>query len=696
MTLYNEQEIRKTIEQLFCPGDVYEVRIIGHRYPLNGIFNNVDTLIQALKTVDLRNVNVYVTLQGVNPDCMSMSHANHFLKGAEAVKDNYIEAYHWLMIDIDPVRLTKISSSKSELEEAYKIAGEVCTYMSELGFTEPVKARSGNGAHLLYSIGLRNTSENTKLVENCLKALSIAFDTETCNIDQKVFNPSRVCKLYGTLAQKGSNTEERPYRMSKIIGDLKAIEVNKKETLQRLANTLPKPDLTDRPAPNKYNNYNAKSFDLDDFLNKHGVRYRTVSWEGKHEKYILDCCPFNSDHKGKDAVIFKYDNGALAFKCFHNSCRDKEWRDVRMLFEPNAYEREYQEANDRISKSWQKYNANRPAIVPEIDGNEQAFLSMLDIANNDEPEPEYIRTGFEGIDVNTHGLVKGGLSVISGMRGAGKSNILHQLLLNATEYGYKTVVYSGELSAKQMATWVQRQAAGPNNVFKPNNKVDDWFVKKEYIMPIAQWLDGKFWLYNNKLGNNFDDFIQRLQRLIEQKKIDLVILDNLMAFDIVPTEIRFMNIYEAQKRFVQMIKAVATKYNVHILYVAHPRKNDGYLRLNDVGGSGDLTNMVDLALILHKNNKDYQVNVTQYYTAEEAYIERHEEGTGKNKEVFYVPLCDTVVEICKDRATGNTDKLIPLWFDKKSKRVLNRQSENIVYGWQENYNIMFDDDEKGW
>ena len=65
----------------------------------------------------------------------------------------------------------------------------------------------------------------------------------------------------------------------------------------------------------------------------------------------------------------------------------------------------------------------------------------------------------------------------------------------------------------------------------------------------------------------------------------------------------------------------------------------------------------------------------------------------------YTALCDNVIEICKDRESGNVDKLIPLWFEKTAKRFLNTANEHVAYGWESawsGYNAGNDTDELGW
>ena len=57
------------------------------------------------------------------------------------------------------------------------------------------------------------------------------------------------------------------------------------------------------------------------------------------ERFKLAECPFNPEHKNGEAAIFRKSSGALAFKCMHNSCADKDWRAVREHFEGPRVER---------------------------------------------------------------------------------------------------------------------------------------------------------------------------------------------------------------------------------------------------------------------------------------------------------------------------------------------------------------------
>ena len=210
------------------------------------------------------------------------------------------------------------------------------------------------------------------------------------------------------------------------------------------------------------------------------------------------------------------------------------------------------------------------------------------------------------------------------------------------------------------------QAAGKTFVEK-YNKFDSYFCKPEVIPQIAEWLDDKLWLYNNNCGNDFKKVAARIQAKIQETKADLCIIDNMMILE-------YDNLkndkYDAQTELVKNLKTIAELSNTHIIFVAHPRKAVGLLRLDDISGSGNISNLVDNAFILHRNNEDFKRLSKQMF---------------KWKDDNVVYRGDNVIEVCKERENGTQDLYIPLWFEKETKRLKNDPTENIVYGhWTKN------------
>ena len=668
--LINETELRKAIEQIHPNGELYEVRIIGKtKKPLSGFFKGADSLLKAFDTVDLRNTNVYFTLNSLDEDLYSRIQHEKFVLNGNDAKDEDVLGYDWLFIDLDPKRKEGISSTNDELQQAFNVAKKIYLFLSEYGFEEPVKAISGNGAHLLYRINLANTEDNKTLVQKCLLALSMMFDTDVIEVDTGTYNQSRICKLYGSLAQKGANTEKRPHRMSRIIGDIKAVKPTDVIYLRKLAAELPE----DAPVqPTKYNNYNANEFDIEKWMDNYGISYNAKPWNGGI-KYILDECPFDSNHKAPDSMITKAANGAIGFKCLHRHCQNYHWQDLRVKFEPDAYDYDFNENDRRIEEGWAKHNRDKAkAIQEQLEKNTPIFQTPEMILNHVEPDPEYIRTGIQKLDKALCGLEKGKLSIISGLRASAKSTFLSTIMLNVIEDNHTVIAYSGELSNTSFMNWMYLQAAGKANVEPSAKYENNYYVKLEIKQKIAKWMNDRLWLFNNVKSNKPSFLLTQIKDQCLKVHGDLIIIDNLMALDV--QEMNRANEYDAQTRFMWELKKVAQECNAHIILVAHPRKSFGFLRLEDVSGSNNIVNIVDNAFIIHRNNADFKDKSKSILKA-----------TGNDWMIAEGSTVTNVVEIAKDREHGTCDVFINLYYEPETKRLKNYPSESYVYGWSDEW-----------
>lgn len=159
---------------------------------------------------------VYFTLNPLKPDILARRENRvDYANDGELATDSDVIHRRWLLIDADPKRIKHISSNNTEKDGALETVKAIRTDLAEQGWPTPILGDSGNGFHLLYRVDL--PADDGGIVERILKALAAKYDSPHVEIDQKVFNPSRICKLPGTLARKGDNTKERPHRWAKFL-----------------------------------------------------------------------------------------------------------------------------------------------------------------------------------------------------------------------------------------------------------------------------------------------------------------------------------------------------------------------------------------------------------------------------------------------------------------------------------------------
>ena len=657
---FDENEVKKAIAIMKPDGQLFECRMLEGNFIYSGYFTDADTLVRCLNRENLKDRNVYITLNEIDPGCYGRVQHDCFIqirKKEPTTGDTDIVGYNWMLVDLDPKRPSGTSSSDAELAEAKDLGNKMYLALRNLGFEKPLFAYSGNGVHLLYKIRLANTPERVELVKKCLKVLDMMFSTDRVKVDVKNFNPARITKLYGCKSAKGADIKDRPHRQSCIVGNPTDIKATDIAYLEKLAKLIPE----EQDKPQEYNSYNPSAFDVEAWMQKYEIGYKAVSCSDG-TKYILDHCPFNENHKGKDAMVFKRTNGALSFLCLHDSCSSYHWSDFRKFYEPNAYERREAVRSERMYHSYNRHMKPPQKVAEKPTDGTPMFLTMQMIHDMEKPEETFVRTGIEIIDQKMRGLKKGHVSVWSGLRGSAKSTLLSEIGLNARQDGNNVGFYSGELTPKNFSKWMNLQAAGKSYA-KPTRYDGYYYVDDATQLKIASWMGNHLWLYNNDYGNDFCEIIAEFEKAIDEHKLDLLILDNLMAFNISGLS---ENKWDAQTQFVLKLCSLAKDRGVHIAFVAHPRKSMGFLRFDDISGSGDLGNAVDDAFIVHRNNNDFKRFTKDMF------------GWKDDN-----PIYDgtNVVEIVKDRDGGNQDVFIPLYYEIETKRLKNEKSENIIYGW---------------
>jgi hypothetical protein len=231
------------ITSLFDPGDAIEIRALNvgrdgfSRRTYAGYFNfeNRGALAHAVRSVDGQAEGVYVVLNKLNP--VLLARANNRLQAGlkNTTTDADIIERRWLYVDIDPARPAGISSTNAEHEAALGQARRIREFLAERGWPLPIYADSGNGAHLLYRLPRLTLDRAGELVKPCLQVLAARFTDLTVGVDEKTFNPARICKLYGTLARKGDPMPERPHRRSMILDMPEYLTAVPEEALEQLA-----------------------------------------------------------------------------------------------------------------------------------------------------------------------------------------------------------------------------------------------------------------------------------------------------------------------------------------------------------------------------------------------------------------------------------------------------------------------------
>ena len=665
----DEQQMRTWWNVFNKDQKVVEIRLLG-KNPYSGYFRDINTLISALKPL-LSDSNkqyygmlqAYFTLNEINDDLYSREQRDQFVKKPKSTTtDGDIVRRKFILIDLDPNRAAGISANDAEFEKAHLKAVEVYRYLLRCGFKEPIITTSGNGYHIYLPCDMPNDESHTELVKRFLQGLSKLYTDEYVEIDEKVYNAARIDKLIGTWAKKGSDSNDRKWRIAKFVKIPNDLSPNDDSLFEQVAKLAP----NDEPKilPNtRFINRGNMPFNLVTWMNEHGIKYREKR-NGTSALYELEYCPWvdtHSDRKKWDSALFVDAQGKITFNCTHSHCKDKTWHDVRLFYEPNAYDKPQYVPQQHYRQFQQKPKYEIKEELPELGGK---WLCLSSIKKIDLSSLENVKTGFTELDRNIVGLNMSEVTLLSGSNSSGKSSWLNTLLLNIIQQGKKVALWSGELRPDILKAWIQMVAAGKHNLKLSNYGDGKYYVPQMIAEKIDQWLDGKFFLYNNEYGCQWEQIFHDMNELLKAG-VKVFALDNLFSLNIDLLEGDRNN---KQKELILQIKDFAKKNQVHIILVAHPRKVMTFLRKNDISGSSDLTNAVDDCFIIHRVNQDFFRAGAEFFGQSE--IQRYS-GYGN------------VIEVCKNRMYGIVDLLVGMHYEIESRRFKNTIDECVKYGWEQ-------------
>lgn len=661
----NEFTLRQWYDIFKDNKELVEIRILDPetKRSYSGYFTDIEIILSEIKRYE--KCNLYFTLNVIDPACYSREqHDKISTRPKSTTSDNEIIARKWCLVDIDCDKPSDTNSTDEEKELAKQVVNNVYKFLRDEGFEQPVICDSANGFHLLYKQAMLSNPKNTEIMKNFLKVLDLYFSTDKVKIDCSTFNPSRICKLYGVISRKGSNTKERPQRESKFIRVPKEVKVTPNEYFEKVAGYLPVPEKKDRS-----NHYGVASFDLDEFLSKHNIGVRNIVESKDYTKYILETCPFNSSHTAPDSAVFKMRDGSFGFKCLHNSCSQYTFKDFRSHFEPDFYMKKPQEFHRRFNP----YKREQIEYVPQEDEDNKGnvWQTFDEIEDEDRSQIVTIPSGIIKFDEECCGYDKPSVNVWSGNNGCGKSSLMNQLALNAVNNGFKVAIYSGELRGKKLKRWIIMQAAGKMHNKKSQYNDYDYYTPNNIKDKIVYWLKDKLYNYNTKYSSNIEQVCVEIEKIVKEKGIDTIIIDNLSCLDIDTLD---GAINEQQKSAIKMIVRLSNNLNIATHMIIHPKKSyGGYLRKEDVSGVKTLTDLADNVFFVHRWNQDTQMAAKEFMPK-------------STYDDIEMSRATNIVEVIKMREFGEAEgHIYKLFYEPESRRLKNSIAETIHYGWEEEH-----------
>jgi P4 family phage/plasmid primase-like protien len=418
---FNLEEIRKAIGILFADvkfgaGECIEVRVPDKKKRITaaGWFDDKEALAKSVARLardgfsDPDNPrrfvheNAYWTCNPASDALLARQKKNTIAIAPDTTSDNNITRRLWLPIDIDPLRPSGVSATNAEKKLAREVVETLGNKLiDELGFPSDciVGGSSGNGYHILIRIELPNDNDARDLIKKCLAAMQGMVGTGKVEVDPKVYNAARIIKCYGTLACKGMNTADRPWRWSKLSVVPKKVVVCPTELLEKLAALAPEKNPKRALGEKRQGPWDEENTQA--YLDWTNWEHGDMLPGGKPEEIAkwLGTCIVNPDHR--DAAVILHTDGWNSYTCFHASCR-VTWKQFTEHWEEENGERydypkrklelsdsfEIEDACDGISEpikpvDWSKVKVNvNSLLTPDLKEKLGAHLPK------DETEPK--------------------------------------------------------------------------------------------------------------------------------------------------------------------------------------------------------------------------------------------------------------------------------------------------------------------
>lgn len=245
----------------------------------------------------------------------------------------------------------------------------------------------------------------------------------------------------------------------------------------------------------------------------------------------------------------------------------------------------------------------------------------------------------------THGAVRlgqGQLSVWGGINGHGKTLMLSMAMTRLLAQGKRVLIASMEMKPEETLQWMVSQAAGCEpckefaiswmDRYRDNGFIYDCLdkVPQERILGLCH--------YAGKVLN-----------------IDHIVIDSLTMCGVGRED------YSQQAEFVNLLRAAAKLYGIHIHLVCHMRKgsdeNEQVGKFN-IRGAGEIADLADKVFIVFRNKR------------REQHLAYQENNMPFDESIIEQP--DVWLKLVKNRQDG-TEMNFGLYFHKESMQFVSRE-----------------------
>lgn len=331
-------------------------------------------------------------------------------------------------------------------------------------------------------------------------------------------------------------------------------------------------------------------------------------------------------------------------------------------------------------------HGGKETVIAAInDAQEAEIPTVVDYTNVkkfDMSDVDGFTTGIKDLDIALDKFYMGSTTILTGAPGSGKTSFLSTLICQALDQGYKTFVYSGELSNPSLKNWIDSVHAGRWGLIElQNQKTGSTYYKvssQAFDQINAQYKD-MMWFYRDDMSQKVSELMKTAENLVRRSGVKFLVFDNMSSVDL---EANDDNKWNKQEEFIRDIISFSKRWNVCCVVVLHPKKvpSTRITSLYDLSGVTASVNLSHRVLSLYRVNEKEKKGV----------LRKGDGFTGK-READWVTVpnrYDVLVDILKDRFGSGLGHTAGLFYDIPSKRFYYDDSTLFYqYSWDKEKHV---------
>lgn len=321
------------------------------------------------------------------------------------------------------------------------------------------------------------------------------------------------------------------------------------------------------------------------------------------------------------------------------------------------------------------YFCGKQAVIDLIlnakDSPIPSLIDFSDVTDIDMSDIDGIYTNIEPLDHELMRMFYGSVTLLTGTPGSGKSSFLYQMIAESVEQNNSVWLFSKEMPVHMSKNWLNPIIAGRRHIKEYQTEKGTVFyrVTNEAKRQIDAYYRGKIYMYRDGWSNDLDEIKSSMVDCARKNGSKFFILDNLMTINLHAND---DNKYDKQTELLTWLIDFATKFNVCVVLVAHPRKKQDInmaLTKYDISGSSNMINLAHRSLGLRRVTDQEKEGVP------------NKNGQGWHRKP--IPY-DVILTVIKDRLRGREGKEIGLYYDQPTRRFFTNPKEfNRQYSWDE-------------